>query len=107
PNVTVPGVIGQSQGSATAELSNAGFNVAASTQTSSTATPGDVIAQSPGGGASVPPGSTVTIVVAQAPPKANVPDVTGQKESAARSALSAAGFGVSVQTQDVTNPAQK
>jgi eukaryotic-like serine/threonine-protein kinase len=54
----------------------------------------------------VAPGSRVTIVVAQAPPKANVPDVTGQRAGAARGALEAAGFSVSSQSQDVSDPAQ-
>jgi serine/threonine-protein kinase len=106
PNVNVPDVTGESQSAAAATLKNAGFSVASSGQTSTTVTPGNVISQNPAGGTSVPPGSTVTIVVAQAAPNVNVPGVTGQKEAAARSTLTAAGFTVSTQSRDVTNRAQ-
>ncbi|MBV8955735.1 MAG: Stk1 family PASTA domain-containing Ser/Thr kinase [Solirubrobacterales bacterium] len=104
--VAVPDVVGQSQDSATAQLSGDGFTVETTTQTSSSGTPGTVISQDPGGGATVAPGSRVTIVIAQAPPKANVPNVTGQTSGAARGALEGAGFSVSSQSQDVSDPAQ-
>jgi len=106
PNVTVPDVTNETESTATANLSSAGFRVATSTQTSTTVTPGTVISQNPAGGSSVASGSTVTIVVAQAPPKVNVPNVVGKKASAATSTLTGAGFTVSQQSQDVTNPAQ-
>jgi serine/threonine-protein kinase len=80
--------------------------VANTTQVSSTATPGDVISQSPTGGSTVAPGSTVTIVVAEAPPKVTVPDVKGQKQGPAKNTLSGAGFSVATQSQDVSDPAQ-
>ena len=51
-------------------------------------------------------GTTVTIVVAQAPTQVTVPDVTGQSEDAATQQLSGAGFNVSSQTRPVTDPAQ-
>jgi eukaryotic-like serine/threonine-protein kinase len=107
PNVTVPDVTGQSQANATSQLSNDGFKVAPTTQVSTTATPGNVISQSPGGGQSVAPGSTVTIVVAQAPPKVTVPDVKGQKAAQAKSTLTGAGFKVATQQQDTSDPAQR
>jgi eukaryotic-like serine/threonine-protein kinase len=107
PNVTVPDVTGQSEASATSQLSNDGFKVATTTQISTSATPGDVISQNPSGGASVAPGTTVTIVVAKAQPKIQVPNVKGQKEGPAKSALTGAGFKVSTQQQDTTDPTQK
>jgi beta-lactam-binding protein with PASTA domain len=107
PNVTVPDVVGQSESSARSQLSGAGLTVSVQNQVSSTATPGNVISQSPNGNASVAPGTTVTIVVAQAPPKVSVPNVKGQKEGPAKSALTGAGFQVATQTQDTTDPAQK
>ncbi len=106
PNVNVPDVTGLSQGSATSQLSNAGFKVAVSNQTSTTVSPGNVISQNPGGGASEPPGTTVTIVVAQAPPKVQVPDVTGQTKQNATTTLRNAGFNVVSQTQDTSNQNQ-
>jgi eukaryotic-like serine/threonine-protein kinase len=101
--VTVPDVTGQSQSTAAANLRTAGFSVSTSTQTSTTATPGSVISQSPPGGTSVAPGSNVNIVIAQPPPTAKVPAVTGQTAGAASSTLSAAGFSVSQKTQDVSD----
>ncbi len=106
PNVTVPDVTGLSQGSATSQLTGAGFKVASSNQSSTTVTPGNVISQNPGGGSSEPPGTTVTIVVAQAPPKVPVPDVIGQTNRAPRPTLQNAGFTVVSQTQDTSNPSQ-
>jgi eukaryotic-like serine/threonine-protein kinase len=99
--VAIPSVIGESQAQAKSDLEHAGFQVSTTTQTSSTATPGNVINQSPGGGTQAAPGTTVTIVVAQAPPTASVPSVKGQSASAASSALQSAGFKVVRQTEKV------
>jgi eukaryotic-like serine/threonine-protein kinase len=101
--VTVPNVRGVSQSTAEAILQTAGFTVSTSTQVTTSATPGDVIDQTPAGGTSASPGSNVSIVIAQAPPKATVPNVKGHTEGAARSALASAGLNVSSQTQDVTD----
>ena len=106
PNVNVPDVTGLSQASATNQLTGAGFKVATSNQSSTTVTPGNVISQNPHGGTSEPPGTTVTIVIAQAPPKIPVPNVIGQTKSAATSALTASGFLVTSQTQN-TNDSTK
>jgi eukaryotic-like serine/threonine-protein kinase len=106
PNVNVPDVTGQSQGSASSELTNAGFKVAVTNQTSTSVTPGNVISQNPGGGSSQPPGTTVSIVVAQAPPKVPVPDVTGQTKQNATNTLRNAGFNVVTQTQDTSDQNQ-
>jgi eukaryotic-like serine/threonine-protein kinase len=106
PQVTVPDVRGLSQSTAETTLKNDGFSVSASTQVSTTVTPGDVIDQAPAGGISVDPGSNVGIVIAQAPPKVSVPDVTGQKSAAATGSLTAAGLKVTKQMQDVTDPKQ-
>jgi eukaryotic-like serine/threonine-protein kinase len=103
PLVTVPDVTGQSESAAKTALKNAGFSVSTSNQTSTTVTPGNVISQSPSGGSRVAPNSSVNLVIAQAPPTANVPNVTGDKANAASSALAAAGFKVTQQTKDVTD----
>jgi serine/threonine-protein kinase len=101
--VAVPDVTGQSESSAKSELTNAGFQVRTTTQTSSTVTAGDVISQSPSGGRQEAPGSTVSLVIATAPATATVPNEVGQKAAAANSALSGAGFTVTQQTQPVTD----
>jgi penicillin-binding protein 1A len=62
--VTVPTVVGLSQAAAESELRTAGLTVEVLEGTS-TQPPGTVIGQIPGGGSQVPPGTTVTIRVAQ------------------------------------------
>jgi serine/threonine-protein kinase len=102
PTKQVPSVTGEDQATASAELTAAGFNIAPTTQTSSTATAGSVISQSPSGGTQAVPGSTVTIVVAKAPATTAVPSVIGDTPSTASSTLTAAGFTVNRTTKDVT-----
>ncbi|HEY2436597.1 MAG TPA: PASTA domain-containing protein, partial [Solirubrobacteraceae bacterium] len=100
----VPDVTGQTQQAATSNLVNAGFKVGTVSQQQTTGSPvGTVISQSPSGGALEAPGTSVNIVVAQAPTTANVPAVTGDTASAATSALKSAGFSVSQTTKSVTD----
>jgi serine/threonine-protein kinase len=68
--VTVPNVVGRTQGAATAALTNAGFTVVISFEPTCDPNddgcdyrPGIVWDQSPGGGAQVEPGSTVNLTV--------------------------------------------
>jgi beta-lactam-binding protein with PASTA domain/predicted Ser/Thr protein kinase len=102
PMVTVPTVVGDSEGAARAQLTDAGFVVTTSTQTTTTTPNGNVISQSPGGDTQVPPGSTVNLVIAKAPPTASVPDVTGDTARGATNQLKGAGFNVAQQTKAVT-----
>jgi eukaryotic-like serine/threonine-protein kinase len=102
----VPDVTGQSQSDATSALETAGFKVSAATQTSSTATAGNVISQNPDAGTTEPPGTTVTIVVASAPATGTVPPVVGDPADGAVSALQAAGFKVGRKTKNVSNQSQ-
>ena len=106
PQKAVPDVVGESQSAATSQLTSAGFNVDPTTQTSSSATAGNVISQDPSGSAQATVGSTVKIVVAAAPATVNVPSVTGDPTGSAFSALQSAGFHVVRQTQDVSKPDQ-
>jgi beta-lactam-binding protein with PASTA domain/predicted Ser/Thr protein kinase len=102
PVVTVPNVVGQSEGAARALLGDQGFVITTSTQTSTTSPNGDVISQSPAGDSEVAPGSTINLVVAKAPPTASVPDVTGDTARGAGNQLKAAGFKVVQQSKAVT-----
>jgi serine/threonine-protein kinase len=102
--VTVPNVVGNSKTDAESKLSAAGLQVQTTSQESTTVAPDTVISQSPTG--KVPPGSTITLVVAKAPPMVAVPSVGGQKAADAVKALKAAGFKVTQSTQTVTDPAQ-
>jgi serine/threonine-protein kinase len=68
-NAIVPSLIGQSQIQAGALLQQAGLVVGGVTaETSSQYADGQIIATNPGPGASVPPGSSVSIVVSTGPP---------------------------------------
>ena len=103
--VTVPNVTGQSEASASSELSNAGLR-ADVTEEESERTPGTVLRQSPAEGTRVDRGSTVTIVVAREPTQVAVPGVVGQDQGSASSALSAAGLTVVTRTRQVGDQAQ-
>jgi serine/threonine-protein kinase len=104
--VAVPDETGQPQGAAKAALTNAGFKVTTSTQQTATTQPGNVISQSPTGGTQAVPGSTVNLVIAQAPTTASVPGVVGKTAADASNALRAAGFGVSETTKTVKDQAK-
>jgi eukaryotic-like serine/threonine-protein kinase len=106
PSVQVPDVTGEDAGQAKSTLQSRGFNVTATSAVSTSATPGTVISQSPAGGRSAATGSTVSLVVAKAPPTVAVPDVVGQTRGAAEARLGAAGFPATVQPQTVNNPSQ-
>jgi eukaryotic-like serine/threonine-protein kinase len=100
-DVTVPSVIGLTYDQATATLRDQGFLV--SRKDVDSQEPKDqVVDQSPSG--SAPKGSTIELSVSKGPKQSTVPDVTSQDEASARSALESAGFKVTVQRQDVTDP---
>ena len=101
--VPIPDVTGQSEASARTRLQNAGFLVTSSNQTSSTVKPGNVISMSPAQGSKVAAGSTVNLVIAQAPTTATIPKVKGQTRAVATRALTGAGFKVVDATQNVTD----
>ena len=103
--VTVPSVTGSSQGAAESTLNNAGLRVAV-TEKESDQDPGTVLSQSPGGGSRVDKNSTVSIVVAKAVTKVEVPDVVGQDQGTAATTLSGLGLTVVIQEEAVTDPAQ-
>jgi serine/threonine-protein kinase len=104
--VKVPDVTGFSQHDAHQTLTSQGFVVSSVQQQSSGTTPGTVLRETPVAGTKVEPGSTVTIVVAQAPQQAKVPDLTGMTAADAVDALSRAGFVPRESTQPVTDPTQ-
>jgi serine/threonine-protein kinase len=103
PSVQVPDVTSEEVGQAKATLQGRGFNVTTAEEVSTTATPGTVLSQDPAGGKSVPTGSTVSLVVAQAPPTVTVPNVVGKTTGAANATLGASGFPATQQQQTVSN----
>jgi eukaryotic-like serine/threonine-protein kinase len=103
---SVPEVSGETQANATATISAAGLKVSTVKREVSEPAAGTVISQNPAAGTQVKPGSTVTIVVSQAPAKTAVPSVVGQSEVQAISALKAAGFEATTVTRTVTEEAK-
>ena len=61
--VSVPSVVGQSEGSAMTTLNNAGFKVTTEYQASSSVSSGNVISQTPTSGTELDPGKTVHLVI--------------------------------------------
>jgi eukaryotic-like serine/threonine-protein kinase len=108
PPVKVPDVTSETAGQAKAQLEGAPgqFTVTTTLEITTSAAPGTVIGQSPVGGSSVNPGSTINLVVAKAPATVAVPNVIGSKRGAAEAVLGAAGFPATVQRMDVTTKSQ-
>ncbi|SFN35078.1 transglycosylase domain-containing protein [Mycetocola miduiensis] len=100
--IKVPDVTGQSVEAATAALTKAGFGTQVGEPVASSVGAGLVASTSPGPGASVSTGSTITIQPSTGtPPQApepeqpeagSVPNVVGKQTDAARSDLAAAGY---------------
>jgi RHS repeat-associated protein len=94
--VTVPGVVGLTQASATSALAGAGLTLGAVTTASSATVPsGSVISQDPAAGASVAPASAVALVVSTGNPPpvtVTVPGVVGLTLAAATTAITGAGL---------------
>ena len=86
--VAVPDVSGQDMASAAGQIEAGGF-VAETDPVTDAATEGSVVQQAPAAGTQAPAGSIVrlSIAVGSNRPSTNVPNVVGQKASAARSAL--------------------
>jgi len=100
----VPDVLRQGRDAASAALRDAGFEVVVREAERDDAEPGTVVAQDPPGNQQRAQGSTVTITVASAPDTATVPDVTGDSETAATSALSDRGFEIRRRERATRNP---
>ena len=99
-NTSVPAVEGQPQDAAKRAIQQARLKVGRVQAQSSNEVPdGDVISTSPTAGQTVPINTSVEIFVSSGKPLAKVPDVTGQSEDSARSALQAAGFQVTTSSQ--------
>ena len=94
--ISVPDVTGLDQSDATQKLVAAGFRVSKTTEPSRTVALNRVIRTQPGPGQPAPKDSTITIVVSSGTKQTPVPDVVGMNQSAAVSALDAAGFQANV-----------
>jgi serine/threonine-protein kinase len=100
----IPKVVGLAEDEATAQLQDAGFQVAVRREESTTTEPGKVTATDPAGGETLRKGSTVTITVAKKPAGVVVPDTRGQNYDDAVTALANRGLKVRRRTRTVTTP---
>ncbi len=92
-DVTVPVLAGGTQADAAAALEIAQLVLGTTTgQCSFTVPLGNVIGQDPAPGNMVTPGSSVDLIISTGPCTTNVPNVVGQTQSAASSAIAAAGL---------------
>jgi serine/threonine-protein kinase len=103
--VSVPNVVGFTRTDADSTLRAAGFAVTVTEEESTSVDAGEVISQSPSGDTAADPGTTVSIVVARAPP-VEVPTVTGLSRVDAEAALGAEGLAPRVSFSDVSDQAQ-
>ena len=105
PPVIVPNVVGLSQSAATSALANLGLTATVTLQTSATVPAGNVISQNPAAGASVAPGTAISLVVSSGvppPQPVTVPNVVGLSQSAATSAITGAGLTLGTVTQQAS-----
>jgi YVTN family beta-propeller protein len=99
--VAVPNVVAQTQVAAGTAITGAGLTLGTVTQQSSAAvTPGTVISQKPAAGTDVAGGSQVSLIVSSG---ITVPNVVGQAQAAATTAITGAGLTVGTVTQQSSN----
>ena len=103
--ITVPGVVGETIGQATATLNQAGFKVTP-TYVDSDSPQNQVINQSPGQNEQAAKGSTVSLTVSNGPKTVSVPDVRTLDAGSASSTLQSQGFKVKFTYTAVTDPNQ-
>jgi beta-lactam-binding protein with PASTA domain len=97
--VTVPNVVGDTQNAASIGLIGVGLTVGTVTMTSSGTVPsGDVISENPIAGTTVSSGSSVSLSVSSGPPPVSVPNVVGDTQAAASTAITGAGLTVGTVT---------
>jgi beta-lactam-binding protein with PASTA domain len=99
--VNVPAVLGMTEDDAVRAIQQAGFkvNFPLTRGPNDKVPAGQVFAQDPASGTSVAKGSAVSLSVSTGVEQVSVPDVKGQSQSAATSALKKAGFTVKVSSK--------
>ena len=102
--IVVPNVVGLLYDTAAAQLQAAGFAVGRR-DADSERPAGEVLAQNPPGSSLASAGTSVTLTVSRGPQTTEVPDVTNQDVTLARDTLEAAGFKVSITSQETDDPA--
>lgn len=90
---SVPSVTGMEEYAASAAIKAAGLNSSVSYAYSASVPAGHVISQTPIGGTTASPGSTVTITISTGSrPQQGIPNVIGMNETTAKQTLSSSGF---------------
>ncbi len=100
---TVPGVVGRKQDVAENMMKEAGFETDVRKEPSDSVDKGRVISTQPGENTQLEKGRTVVLVVSEGPEQVSVPDVVGDKEDDARSALEDAGLRADVSEEESTD----
>jgi eukaryotic-like serine/threonine-protein kinase len=103
--VTVPKVVGEPLSQASTDLHKLGFAVNPE-YLDNKAPANQVIAQSVPPGKTAPKHSTIGLKVSNGPPQVDVPGVIGESGFAAYQTLHGAGFKMTTQPQDTTDPTQ-
>lgn len=99
--VTVPGLLGMDEASATAALQQVGLRLEVTGEEySETVAAGLVLASDPEPGASAAADSVVSVVLSRGPERYAVPDVRGEPLAAAEAAITAANLAVGVITEE-------
>jgi beta-lactam-binding protein with PASTA domain len=102
--VNVPSVVGLTQSAAGTAITGANLIVGTVTQQcDNNVAAGSVISQNPVAGSPVPPGSAVDFVISTGPCPVNVPNVVGQTQGAAGTAITGANLVVGTVTQQCSN----
>jgi serine/threonine-protein kinase len=98
----IPDLTGKPRSAAIKTLEGLGFNATEQRTNSDTIKQNHVIETRPAAGEQRDKGSTVIVVISSGKQRVAAPDVTGQSDADARSALEALGFQVSTKPQDDT-----
>ena len=104
-DAAVPTVVGMPQDEAEQALEDAGFQTRVERAFSDDVRDGRVVGTSPPAGTTLERGSEVTLLVSRGPEQVEVPDVTGDSEDNARSALEGAGLRVGNITREESGEA--
>ncbi|MFG2826648.1 Stk1 family PASTA domain-containing Ser/Thr kinase [Streptomyces sp. NPDC048434] len=104
--ISVPSVTGLTEDQARSDLREKGFTNIVSKPVTSDRDPGTVADQDPNANSQRTKGTKITLSIAAASPKQNVPDVKGQDFQAAQQQLQDLGFQVAKSEQEVTDPNQ-
>ena len=99
-NATVPGVVGRKQDVAENMMKEAGFETDVRREPSDSVDKGRVISTQPGENTQLEKGRTVVLMVSSGPEQVSVPDVVGDDEQDARSALEDAGLRADVTEEE-------